>query len=111
MLANDEETAKGLNKSIFPGIQGGPYAKRVVGNAETLANILKEEGATLVSGGTDNHLILIDVRPLGLTGEGMERLGRCIADALKNRDDPAAIARVREQTAELAGGFPLFSRG
>ncbi|MBB6634794.1 serine hydroxymethyltransferase [Cohnella thailandensis] len=179
LLANDEETAKGLNKAIFPGIQGGPlmhiiaakavsfrealepsfaeYAKRIVGNAKTLANTLKEEGATLVSGGTDNHLMLIDVRPWGLTGKEAEKrlehvgitvnkntipgetaspfvtsgirigtpalttrgmgseemvtLGRCIADALKNRDDPAAIAKVRERTAELAGAFPLFKRG
>ena len=179
LLANDEETAKGLNKAIFPGIQGGPlmhiiaakavsfrealepsfaeYAKRIVSNAKTLANTLKEEGATLVSGGTDNHLMLIDVRPWGLTGKEAEKhlehvgitvnkntipgetaspfvtsgirigtpalttrgmgseemvtLGRCIADALKNRDDPAAIAKVRERTAELAGAFPLFKRG
>nr|WP_261779914.1 serine hydroxymethyltransferase [Paenibacillus xylanexedens] len=179
LLTNDEETAKGLNKSIFPGIQGGPlmhiiaakavsfrealepsfqaYAKKVVSNAGTLANTLMAEGATLVSGGTDNHLMLIDVRPWGLTGKEAERLlehvgitvnkntipgettspfvtsgirigtpalttrgmdekemirlGRCIARALRHRDDPVVIAKVREQTAELAGAFPLFSRG
>lgn len=178
LLTNDEETAKGLNKSIFPGIQGGPlmhviaakavsfkealqpsfrvYAERVVSNASTLANTLKEEGATLVSGGTDNHLLLIDVRPWGLTGKEAEKLleqvgitvnkntipgetaspfvtsgirigtpalttrgmgdaemqvlGQCIANALKHRDDPAAMAKVGQQTAELAGAFPLFSR-
>ncbi|TGU70948.1 serine hydroxymethyltransferase, partial [Mesorhizobium sp. M00.F.Ca.ET.186.01.1.1] len=78
ILTNDEEIFKGINKAIFPGIQGGPlmhviaakavsfkealqpsfvtYAQQVVKNAAALAETLKSEGATLVSGGTDNHL-------------------------------------------------------
>lgn len=96
ILTNDEELAKGVNKAIFPGIQGGPlmhviaakavsfqealqpsfkvYAEQVVKNAAALAETLKQEGATLVSGGTDNHLLLVDVRPWGLTGKEAEKL-------------------------------------
>lgn len=96
ILANDEEIFKGINKAIFPGIQGGPlmhviaakavsfkealqpsfaeYAGHVVTNAAVLADTLRQEGATLVSGGTDNHLVLLDVRPWGLTGKEAEHL-------------------------------------
>jgi glycine hydroxymethyltransferase len=96
ILTNDEGIAKGMNKAIFPGIQGGPlmhiiaakavsfkealepnfkeYAAQVVKNASVLAETLKQEGATLVSGGTDNHLLLVDVRPWGLTGKEAEHL-------------------------------------
>nr|WP_142506396.1 serine hydroxymethyltransferase [Melghirimyces algeriensis] len=94
ILTNDEELAKQFNKAIFPGIQGGPlmhiiaakavsfkealsqdfhaYISQVVENASSLANVLKEEGASLVSGGTDNHLLLVDVRNWGLTGKEAE---------------------------------------
>ncbi|MEJ8544010.1 serine hydroxymethyltransferase [Brevibacillus borstelensis] len=96
ILTNDEEMAKGVNKAIFPGIQGGPlmhiiaakavsfqealqpefrdYAGQVVKNAKALAETLLEEGARLVSGGTDNHLLLLDVRVFGLTGKEAEKL-------------------------------------
>lgn len=96
ILTNDEDIYKGINKAIFPGLQGGPlmhviaskavafkealqpsfkeYAAQVVKNASVLAQTLKEEGATLVSGGTDNHLLLVDVRPWGLTGKEAEHL-------------------------------------
>ncbi|MGM0712002.1 serine hydroxymethyltransferase [Brevibacillus parabrevis] len=96
ILTNDEEIFKGINKAIFPGIQGGPlmhviaakavsfkealqpsfvtYAQQVVKNAAALAETLKSEGATLVSGGTDNHLVLLDVRPWDLTGKEAEHL-------------------------------------
>lgn len=91
-----EEFAKQIDKSIFPGVQGGPlmhiiaakavafkealssefkeYAQAIVDNAKHLANKLKENGINLVSGGTDNHLILIDVRNLGLTGKAAEHV-------------------------------------
>ncbi len=96
VLTNDEDIIKGINKAIFPGLQGGPlmhviaskavafkealqpsfkeYASQVVKNASVLAETLKEEGAALVSGGTDNHLLLVDVRPWGLTGKEAEHL-------------------------------------
>ncbi|WP_144552422.1 serine hydroxymethyltransferase [Bacillus sp. X1(2014)] len=96
VLSNDEEFIKAINKSVFPGIQGGPlmhiiaakavafnealqpsfkdYAKQIIDNAAALADTLKKEGATLVSGGTDNHIVLLDVRPWNLTGKEAERL-------------------------------------
>ncbi|OCA89125.1 serine hydroxymethyltransferase [Pseudobacillus wudalianchiensis] len=96
ILTNDEEIIKAINKAVFPGIQGGPlmhiiaakavafnealqpafkdYAKQVIKNSQKLGEVLKKEGAALVSGGTDNHLILLDVRPWGLTGKEAERL-------------------------------------
>lgn len=85
-----------LNKSVFPGIQGGPlmhviaakavcfkealdesfkdYAKKVIDNAQALANGLMKRGFTLVSGGTDNHLMLVDLQNMGVTGKDAEKL-------------------------------------
>src|SRR5690606_26327917 len=96
MILCKEEFAKKIDKSIFPGIQGGPlmhvisakavafgealtdefkqYTKNIVANAARLAESLKKEGLDLVSGGTDNHLLLVDVRPLGLTGKVAEKV-------------------------------------
>ena len=95
ILCNDEEIAKKINKAIFPGIQGGPlehviagkavcfgealkpefkvYQHQVILNCKALANALKAEGFELVSGGTDNHLMLVDLRPMGITGKEMEK--------------------------------------
>ena len=94
ILTNDEELAKKINKSIFPGIQGGPlmhviagkavcfgealkpefktYQQQVVKNAQALAKGLVERGFDLVSGGTDNHLMLVDLRPFDITGKELE---------------------------------------
>ena len=94
ILTNDEELAKKINKAIFPGIQGGPlmhviagkavcfgealkpefkaYAKQIVDNAQALAKGLLARGFDLVSGGTDNHLMLVDLRPVHITGKEME---------------------------------------
>ena len=91
-----EEFAKGIDKSVFPGVQGGPlmhviaakavafgealqpdfkdYAARIVANARAFADALQAEGLTLVSGGTDNHLVLVDVSKIGLTGKVAEHL-------------------------------------
>ena len=96
ILTNDEELAKKINKAVFPGTQGGPlmhviaakavcfgealkpefqtYGKTVVANASALADGLMQRGFRLVSGGTDNHLMLVDLRPFGdLTGKEFER--------------------------------------
>jgi len=101
VLTDDEAIAKKINSAVFPGLQGGPlmhviaakavafgealepgfktYAKAVIKNAQTLADRLKERGADLVAGGTDTHLALVDLRPLGITGkaadEALERAG------------------------------------
>lgn len=99
VLTDDEAIAKKINSAVFPGLQGGPlmhviaakavafgealrpefktYAAAVVENAKVLASTLKERGADLVAGGTDTHVALIDLRPLGVTGrdadEALER--------------------------------------
>lgn len=91
ILTNNEELAKKINSAVFPGIQGGPlehviaakavcfkedlspkfkkYAKNVMENAVVLGETLKKRGLELVSGGTDTHLLLVDLRPKGLTGD------------------------------------------
>ena len=95
ILTNDETLAKKLNSAIFPGLQGGPlmhviaakavafkealqpdfkvYAKSVVENAKALAETLRSHGFDIVSGGTDNHLMLVDLRPKGLKGNVSEK--------------------------------------
>jgi glycine hydroxymethyltransferase len=99
--------AKDINRSVFPGLQGGPlmhviagkaicfgealrpefktYCQAVIDNARTLAEVLTAGGLSLVSGGTDNHLMLVDVTPLGITGKiAEEALGRCEITVNKN---------------------------
>ena len=95
ILTNNEEIATKINKAIFPGTQGGPlmhviagkavcfgealkpefkvYQKQIVKNAQVLASSLLSEGFDLVSGGTDNHLMLVDLRKVGVTGKDLEK--------------------------------------
>ena len=107
ILTNDEEIAKKVNSAIFPGIQGGPlmhiiaakavafgealrpefkvYAKNVIENAKAMGEVLVNSGFALVSGGTDTHLILLDLRPKKLTGNISEKaLGRAHITCNKN---------------------------
>jgi glycine hydroxymethyltransferase len=107
ILTNDEELAKKINSAVFPGIQGGPlmhviaakavafgealrpsfkvYAKSVAENAKALAEVLKSKGLDIVSGGTDTHLMLVDLRPKRLTGKVAEvALGRAHITCNKN---------------------------
>ncbi len=107
ILTNDEELAKKVNSAVFPGMQGGPlmhviaakavafgealrpsfklYAKNVVENAKALAETLKSKGFDIVSGGTDTHLMLVDLRPKKLTGKVAEAaLGRAHITCNKN---------------------------
>jgi glycine hydroxymethyltransferase len=94
VLSNDVDLGKKINSAAFPGLQGGPlehviagkaaafgealkpsfkaYAQTVVDNAKTLAAVLVENGCDIVSGGTDTHLMLVDLRPKGLTGKAAE---------------------------------------
>ncbi|SDQ13071.1 serine hydroxymethyltransferase [Virgibacillus salinus] len=96
MILCKEEYAKKIDKSVFPGMQGGPlmhviaakatsfnealsddfksYSKQVIENAKTMGEALKNEGVRVVSGGTDNHLLLLDVTPLELTGKVAEKV-------------------------------------
>jgi glycine hydroxymethyltransferase len=107
ILSDDEELAKKINSAVFPGLQGGPlmhviaakavafgealrpsfkvYAKNVVENAKALAETLKSKGFDIVSGGTDTHLMLVDLRPKRLTGKVAEAaLGRAYITCNKN---------------------------
>ena len=107
ILTNDEDLAKKFNSAIFPGIQGGPlmhviaakavafgealrpefklYAKNVVENARALAETLRGHGFDIVSGGTDTHLMLVDLRPKRLNGKVSEAaLGRAHITTNKN---------------------------
>jgi glycine hydroxymethyltransferase len=94
VLSNDEALGKKINSAVFPGLQGGPlmhviaakavafgealrpefktYARDVVDNARALASRLVEGGVDIVSGGTDSHIVLVDLRPKGLTGKAAE---------------------------------------
>lgn len=124
-----EEFAKKLNSAVFPGTQGGPlehviaakaiclkeamsdefkaYARNVVKNAKCLASALLEEGFDLVTGGTDNHLMLADLRPMGITGKELQI--RCDANHItlnKNAipndpEKPAVTSGVRIGTAAV----------
>jgi glycine hydroxymethyltransferase len=107
VLTDDEDLAKKINSAIFPGLQGGPlmhviaakaaafgealqpafrlYAKNVAENAKALAESVKSSGFDIVSGGTDTHLMLVDLRPKRLTGKVAEAaLGRARITCNKN---------------------------
>ncbi|WEJ57138.1 serine hydroxymethyltransferase [Devosia sp. FJ2-5-3] len=134
ILTNDEAIAKKINSAIFPGIQGGPlmhviaakavafkealqpefkqYAAQVVANAQILAETLVKGGVDIVSGGTDNHLMLVDLRPKGLTGKATEAaLGRAFITCNKNAvpfdpEKPAITSGIRLGTpAGTTRGF------
>jgi len=134
ILSNDEELGKKINSAVFPGLQGGPlmhviaakavafgealqpafkaYARAVVENARTLAALLKENGFDIVSGGTDTHLMLVDLRPKKLTGkaasESLERAGiTCNKNGIPfDPEKPAVTSGVRLGTpAVTTRGF------
>ena len=107
VLSNDEAIAKKINSAIFPGMQGGPlmhiiaakavafgealqpefkaYARQIVANAKALAATLEEQGLSIVSGGTDNHLMLVDLRSKNTTGKAAEKaLDRAFITCNKN---------------------------
>ena len=175
IILSTAELAGKIDKAVFPGTQGGPlmhniaakavafkealapsfkeYQQQVYDNAQTLASALQERGLRLVSGGTDNHLMLVDVRPLHVNGKEAEdalaavhitvnkngipfdpeppvrtsgvRLGTpavttrgfgekemrevadLIAEAIEHRDDPATVAKTKEEAIALATSFPL----
>ncbi len=129
LILAKEEYAKKLNSAVFPGTQGGPlehmiaakavclkeamsddfklYAKNVVANAKVLADSLLQEGFDLVTGGTDNHLMLADLRPMGITGKELQT--RCDANhitlnknAIPNDPEKASVTSgVRIGTAAV----------
>jgi glycine hydroxymethyltransferase len=136
ILADDAELGKKLNSATFPGLQGGPlmhviaakavalgealrpdfkiYARRVVENASALAEAMVEGGLDLVSGGTDNHLLLVDLRPKRLTGraaeDSLERAGiTCNMNAIPfDPEKPTVTSGIRlGSPAATTRGFGL----
>ena len=128
ILTNDEEMAKKINSAVFPGLQGGPlmhviaakavafgealrpdfkiYARNVVENAKALAETLKSRGFDIVSGGTDTHLMLVDLRPKGLTGKVLGRGARPRPHHLQQERHP-----VRPGEADRHLGYPARHAG
>ena len=114
VLTDDEAIAKKINSAVFPGLQGGPlmhviaakavafgealqpdfktYAKAVIANAQALAGRLKERGADLVAGGTDTHLALVDLSPLGITGKDADEALERAVDHLQQERRPVRSA-------------------
>jgi len=133
ILTNDEELAKKINSAVFPGSQGGPlmhviaakavafgealqpefkaYARQVVANARAMAEVLQAGGLDIVSGGTDNHLLLVDLRPLSLKGNAtevaLERAGiTCNKNGIPFDDEkPTVTSGIR------VGAAAITSRG
>jgi glycine hydroxymethyltransferase len=129
ILTDDEEIAKKINAAVFPGTQGGPlmhviaakavafgeaqrpdfrdYARRVVANAQALGETLRQGGLDLVTGGTDNHLLLVDLRPLGLKGHqteaALERAGiTCNKNGIPfDTEKPTITSGIRIGTAAI----------
>jgi glycine hydroxymethyltransferase len=127
VLTNDPEIAKKINSAVFPGSQGGPlmhviaakavafgealqpdfkaYTQQVVANAKALGAVLKAGGLDLVTGGTDNHLLLVDLRPLGLKGNttevALERAGiTCNKNGIPfDEEKPTITSGIRVGTA------------
>ncbi len=122
LTRESEELAKKIDKAIFPGLQGGPlmntiaakavcfgealrpsfktYAAQIIKNAKAMAEVFSEQGAKMITGGTDNHLILMDVTPFGLSGREAEQLfdqtgitlnKNVIADDTRKPMDPSGI--------------------
>jgi glycine hydroxymethyltransferase len=177
MILSKQEFAAAIDKVVFPGMQGGPlmhiiaakavcfleamqpsfrdYASQTVTNAKVLAETIAAEGFRIISGGTDTHLMLVDVFSKGMFGseaekalgeagitvnknaipfdvnppmkpsgirigspalttrgmkeDEMRQVGRWISDALHNRTDAAALAKIRSQVLGFAEAFPLYA--
>ncbi|MCL6617628.1 MAG: serine hydroxymethyltransferase [Anoxybacillus ayderensis] len=133
MILCQEQFAKQIDKAIFPGIQGGPlmhviaakavalgealqddfktYAQNIINNANRLAEGLQKEGLTLVSGGTDNHLILIDVRNLEITGKVAEHVLDEVGITVNKNTIPFETASPFVTSGVRIGTAAVTSRG
>ena len=134
-MTNDDDLAKAVNRSVFPGSQGGPlmhiiaakavalgedlqpefktYAAQIVRNAKTLADALTAKGYRIVSGGTDNHLMLVDLRPISTELSGVEvAVALEKAGIIANYNGVPNDPRPPRQTSGIRLGTPaLTTRG
>lgn len=130
IMTNDEELAKGIDKTVFPGMQGGPlmhviagkaiafgeassdefkvYAKQVKANAAAMANAFIERDVPVITGGTDNHLFLINVDALGISGRKAERILDEVGIST-NRNTIPGETRSAFQTSGLRVGTPAVT--
>ena len=133
ILTNDEEIIKKINKIIFPGIQGGPlehviaakcecfyeamsdefksYAKNVISNAKVLSETLKEEGFKIVSSGTDNHMFLLNVKSIGVTGKMAEDILEKINITVNKNMVPGDTEKAGITSGIRLGSAALTTRG
>ena len=134
ILTNDEELAKKIDKMIFPGIQGGPlmhvigakaqcfyealqpefkeYAKQVIKNTQALADTLQKEGFKVISGGTDNHCFLLDVKSgCGITGKKAERILDEVHITVNKNTIPNDTEKPFVTSGIRLGGAAMTSRG
>lgn len=134
ILTNDEEIIKKINKVIFPGIQGGPlmhvigakaqcfyealqpkfkeYAKKVIDNSKTMAKVFMDNGVKVISGGTDNHLMLIDVKSsFGLTGDVAESVLDSICITVNKNSIPFDTESAKVTSGLRIGSAAMTTRG
>ncbi len=133
ILTNDEEIIKKINKTVFPGIQGGPlmhviaakaeclyealepefktYIKEVKNNAKVLADTLKNNGFRIISNGTDNHLLLVDVKSVGLTGLEAEELLDNISITVNKNVIPFDTEKPKVTSGIRLGSAAMTTRG
>jgi len=127
MILSDAEFAKAIDSAVFPNVQGGPlmhviagkavmlkeaatpefkaYAKQIRTNARTLAASLAKAGLRIVSGGTDNHLMLVDVRPVGLTGKQAEKALDAVGITVNKNTIPITTRGMKEAEMERIGAL------
>ena len=130
MILSSEEYAKGIDKTVFPGMQGGPlmhviagkavafqealqpafktYAQQIIANARTMAATLQEQGLRVISGGTDNHLFLVDVGSKGISGRKAERILDSVGIST-NRNTIPGDTRPPTQASGLRIGTPAMT--
>jgi glycine hydroxymethyltransferase len=133
ILTNDEEIAKKINSAIFPGMQGGPlmhiiaakavafaealkpefkqYQKQVLLNAKKLAEVLENNGAKIITGGTDSHMFLVDLRPLNIKGNIAEQVLEEAAITLNKNSIPYDPEKMTVTSGIRIGSPTVTSRG
>lgn len=133
ILTTDEELGKGVDKTVFPGMQGGPlmhviagkavafgealqpsfrdYATQVVANAHAMANAFVERGIPVISGGTDNHLMLVDVGSIGISGRKAERILDSVGISTNRNTIPGETRSPLQASGVRIGSAAITTRG